>query len=71
MAPFPSHLVGAMLAMWQRGWWADTPADGSSRTVCIMTNHKNSQNKSAVLQRGSLEPSHSISIWLTFAGCRQ
>lgn len=71
MAPFPSHLVGAMLAMWQRGWWADTPADGSSHTVCIMTNHKTSQNKSAELQRGSLEPSHSISIWLTFAGCRQ
>lgn len=51
--------------MWQGGWWADTPADGVSHTVRIMTNHKNSHNESAGLQRGSLEASHLISIWLT------
>lgn len=55
--------------MWQRGWWADAPADAASHTVHIMANHENSHSESAVLQRGSLEPSRLISIWLTSAGC--
>lgn len=51
---------GPWWPMWQGGWWPDAPADGASHTVRIMTNHKNSHSESAVLQRGSLEPSHSI-----------
>lgn len=38
---------------------------GTSHTVCIMTNYKNSHNASVVTRPVSLEPSLSISISLT------